>query len=199
MTRSSLVLLVLFCACGNNAPPPDSPKPEPTVAQSATATAPSASASASAVASSVPSAAPSAVPSAAPAPAVPADSVALYLADTDPKTSTKPGATKIGCDEYLVPKIVKVAGADKKAQLQDAMTKLLAEMKEKLTTAVTAGKDGGLVVDVRGKMTFGGTCDAPRKLGQITKTAEAFGPVKFTLNGSAKSWDCLGDESGKCK
>jgi hypothetical protein len=118
--------------------------------------------------------------------------------DPDPKASSKPGATKVGCDEYLVPKIVKLTATDKKAQLQEAITKLFVEMGEKLTPAVT-GKDGAFTVDVKGKLSFGGTCDVPRKLGAITKTADTFGTVKFTLNGSEKNWRCLGDESGKCK
>jgi hypothetical protein len=198
--RRAFLLLAVVLACGKEAPPADNPKPEPSTSPSQLIP--------DSIASSVPSSTASAAPTASIAPAptttstsvAPPGSAALYLLDIDKKASTKPNAVKVGCDDFLVPKMVKLTKTEKKDQLEEALTMLFAEMKEKLTPKVTTVKEGeSYAVNITGSLKFGGTCDVPRKVGMITNTAEQFGKIQYSLNGSASAWRCLGDESGKCK
>lgn len=186
-----LAALALVVACNNGQSPPPDTVPAPSASATTTSTDPTTSATASA------SVAPSATPSAAPAPTGPM----LFLVATDPTAGAKqPGATKIGCDDWLVPRAVALTATDKKGQIVEAMTKLLGEMKSKLTVgSVKDGPDGTFTLDLKGTLSFGGTCDPPRLINSVEKTAGQFGKVTISVNGQTKTWRCAGDESGKCK
>ena len=135
-------------------------------------------------------------PSAGLAPTAGAE-VLLFVTSSETPSA---GAVKVGCDSYLAPIRVRVAGDDKRTQLENAMKRLVAEAGEKVTVSgVLAQPDGSFVVDLRGPFDFGGVCDVPRKLGRFEQTAKGFGTVRFTLDGSASKYRCLGDESGNCK
>ena len=125
----------------------------------------------------------------------------LFRVAADPTAGAKqPAATKIGCDDWIVPGAVTLAATDKKGQIVEAVTKLLGEMKSKLTVgAVKDGPDGTFTLDLKGTLTFGGTCDPPRLINSVEKTAGQFGKVTISVNGQTKTWRCAGDESGKCK
>lgn len=135
-----------------------------------------------------------------------------------------PGAKKIGCDEYLVPKVKELEG---EATLENVMRALLGSKPSEFGADVlsaTAFTDGYIQLDevqeppepkntdpfrVRLKTNpaagLTGACDAPRIKEQITETIRAYtdtkggAPFQITLNGKLRSWECLGDESGKCK
>ncbi len=193
----SLACFAVLVACNNGQSPPPDTAPTPSASAAASTTAADTTPSATASAAVTPSATPSATASAAPAPTGPM----LFLVATDPTAGAKqPGATKIGCDDWLVPRAVALTATDKKGQIVEAITKLLGEMKSKLTVgSVKDGPDGTFTLDLKGTLTFGGTCDPPRLINSVEKTAGQFGKVTISVNGQTKTWRCAGDESGKCK
>ncbi len=144
--------------------------------------------------------------------------VSLYFISAQPKD----GMQKIGCEEYLIP----VEKSLKKTTLEETIKTLLtadpAQYGQGLSTA-SAFTDGYLEVDstsepesptnsdpyrlylktVAGKG-LSGACDTPRLKAQITETVGAYArrkqaPFQIVLNGLLKNWECLGDESGRCK
>lgn len=125
----------------------------------------------------------------------------LFLVASDPTAGSKqPGAIKIGCDDWLVPRAITLVAVDKKGQIVEAMTKLLGELKSKLTIAsVKDAPDGSFVLDLKGTLSFGGMCDPPRLINEVEKTVGQFGKVTISVGGQTKPWRCAGDESGKCK
>ncbi len=182
--RLSIAVLAFVAACGRKE---GEGAPVASTVQSATA----ASASSPNVVGSVEPAA-----SASAAPAVPM----LWLVASDPTVGAKqPGAIKIGCDDWLVPKPASLTATDTKGRLVEAVAKLLGEMKSKLAVAsVKDGPDGALLLDLKGTLSFGGLCDPPRLIQPVERTAGQFGKVTISVNGQARTWRCANDESGKC-
>ena len=63
-------------------------------------------------------------------------------------------------------------------------------------------ESGRVIVNLEGTLIYAGHCDTPRFKGQIEKTVELYHPdtdYEIQVNGDAKEWRCLGDESGFCE
>jgi hypothetical protein len=151
-------------------------------------------------------------------PAAPSGTAAkIYLLGLDGQPSWQrarkaSGAEIVGCNDYLVPVAVEIAGGSPEARAAAAINKLLSLTEKDLSTfgyqsaftpamlkvSVTRGADGTLVIDLKGNLAVGGTCAVPRMKSQIEKTAAQFGRFVIRVNGSEAQWRCLGDESGKC-
>lgn len=130
---------------------------------------------------------------------------------------------KIGCEEYLVSasenifgelspdtKVIKALeflfAADPKkygegritaTAIQDRFLELESVEKRKM------GDLDGLLVSFKKNPEKGlaGVCDAPRLKEQIKETIRAAAdsmPFVIRVDGDAKNWECIGDESGKC-
>jgi hypothetical protein len=185
MKRFALLASILVLGC-NDGSAPVAPS---SAAVTAASSPPSTTATPGLSASTAPS------PSSAPAPGT-----VLWLVATDPTVGAKqPGAVKIGCDDWLVPTPVTLTASDKKGQLVEATTKLLAAMHSKLTVAAVKDAPDGLALDLKGPLSFGGTCDPPRLIQPVERTVAQFGKVTLSVDGQARAWRCAADESGKCK
>ncbi len=198
MVTVGLVFAFTAGCQGNDGP--SQPPETATAAASASAAPAASSATPAASANAAPSASPSGSASASATPEAPTGPQ-LWMVAADPTTGAKqPGAIKVGCDDWLVAKPIALVAADKKGQLVEATTKLLAEIKSKLTIAsVKDAPDGSFALDLKGALAFGGTCDPPRLITAVEKTVGQFGKVTISVNGQTKVWRCAGDESGKCK
>lgn len=138
-------------------------------------------------------------------------SAKIALVDVSPAT---PGPDAFGCGDT----IVMVSPATPVNNLQGALESLLAIKQREyqygnrplmnvladahvIVNAATIA-DGKATVEFEGYFTFAGTCDVPRVKEQIKRTIMQFPEVKsytILLNGSAKEYECLSDQSGNCK
>jgi len=115
-----------------------------------------------------------------------------------PSEKTQGAVGPIGCGEYLAEKAIVLPAGDARTHLESALGQLVTELGLAVTAGVKVAADG-FVADFAGGFSFGGVCDVPRKLEAIRRTADRYGKVKFTVNGSEARWRCLGDESGTCR
>ena len=121
---------------------------------------------------------------------------------------------EIGCQDVLVP--LKVDLEEKtQSDLATAVVELLLTKRNQyrdsnglvnhisgvgFTLANVSYEDGKRIVDFEGEPKSSGTCESPRITSQIEETVALYSnSFEIRLNGSAKDWRCLFDESDLCE
>ena len=121
---------------------------------------------------------------------------------------------EIGCEDVLVP--LKVDLEEKtQSDLATAVVELLLTKRNQyrdsnglvnhisgvgFTLANVKYEDGKRIVDLEGEPVSSGTCESPRIISQIEETVALYSnSFEIRLNGSAKDWRCLFDESDLCE
>jgi hypothetical protein len=126
----------------------------------------------------------------------------------------KPGAIEIeGCSlEYLIPvQVPEATEVSAKLALEyllaiktpiEPVSGLSTSLYNSELTFDIIEEDDTVSLNLVGDLISAGTCDVPRITGQIESTLQNYYPskqIQIGLNGSLKSWECFGDESGNCQ
>ena len=114
---------------------------------------------------------------------------------------------RVGCNDALIPVEIPVVSTRLQSVLAalsqlEAPEGLYNPIKEKgLSFMRLDEKRGGkAIVYLSGSPLLGGICDTPRLKAQIEETIRLYtDDFEIWLNGSAREYQCLGDESGLCK
>ncbi len=204
-----LAATLLLSACDFSfSTAPSLPTPQPISTPLSTLTFPPSPTATTSPATSVPTAVPTSSPTSA-------DLNTFQVALVDPIGDTAFGT--FGCGD----KIVMVSRPKKSRLTKVSLTTTLVELlsikdreyqegDKTLMNALAESQatvnsvtilNGAATIRLEGYFTFAGTCDVPRVKEQIIQTITNFPEVKsytILLNGSAKEWECVGDQSGNC-
>lgn len=105
-------------------------------------------------------------------------------------------AVQGGCGEVWVTKPVAGEGPPE-SRLKTAIARSIAKDEDLRVDSVVRLQEGGWVAKLSGNPKFAGVCAVPRLKFPVEQAAKQLGPVSIELNGSAKDWRCLGDETGE--
>ena len=132
-----------------------------------------------------------------------------YADEEFPGKSESGSYLQVGCNDFLVPTEIPVSSKRLQSVLYalttyepDVLLHNAVQQKSLRFIRIEDRLHLGVyktIVHMEGDPVFGGICDVPRLKAQLEETLKLYlDPFEIHLNGSAKRWECLGNESGTC-